>query len=296
MSFDIMTDSGSNLTEKELQQYNIRMIGFVMTIDGEPHQCYTPGEDDEMLAKEYYRKMRQGAEMSTSLINPERFRDFFEPSLREGRDILFVGMSSGITGTLQAANVAAQMLADEYPERRIETIDSLGAGFGEGLIACRMAEYRAGGRSFEETLAFGRECVRRMRQVFTVEDLKYLRKGGRISGATALIGNVLSLKPILIGNNEGKIVATTTVRGRKRSLAYLAQECIENIHDAEHQEIAISHCDCLEDAEQLAQTIREKCNVKNVVMHFHDRCTGSHLGPGAVALFYFVSEDSPLYR
>lgn len=286
MSYEIMTDSGSNLTDAELMKYGISMIAYRITINGEPHDCYTPGEDDVALGKAFYDGIRNGSETVTSLINPERFEAFFEPVLAKGRDLVFVSMSSGITGTCQCAMVAAATLREKYPERRIEIVDALAASLGEGLQVCRMAELRNQGVDMDEAIAFVKKYQKTLREIFTVEDLKYLRKGGRIGSATAFIGSVLSLKPILLANKEGKIVLSTTVRGRKRSIAYMAQDCIENIADPENQEIAIAHCDCEEEAQQLADMIREKCPVKNIMMHYYDRCTGGHVGPGAIALFY----------
>ncbi len=286
MAYVIMTDSGSNLIDADLQKYDIPMIPYKLTIDGEPYDCYMPGEDDVALAKEYYAAVRGGANVKTSLINPERFNEFFEPVLQEGKDIVFVCMSSGITGTCQSACIAADMMREKYPERRIEIVDTLAASLGEGLQVLGMAQKRAEGAGIDEILSYAKDYQRFLRQIFTVEDLQYLRKGGRISGATALIGNVLNLKPILYGTDEGKIEMLTTVRGRKRSIAYLVQDCIENIAEPEKQTIGIAHCDCEEEANLLAAAIREKCPVKDVLIHYYDRCTGGHVGPGAIALFY----------
>ena len=192
------------------------------------------------------------------MINADQFAQAFEPALAAGDDLIYIGMSSGISGTVQAATVAANALAEKYPQRKIYVKDTLGASFGEGLFVKKASEMRAEGRSVDEAAAWIDENVQRMNQVFTVEDLMFLRRGGRLSGMTAVIGTLANVKPILWGNEEGKIVAIDKMIGRKRSLRALAERFAKQVVDPESQTIAIAHSDCEADAQYLLDLIRKQ--------------------------------------
>jgi DegV family protein with EDD domain len=213
--FDIFTDSSSNLTSDNSDSLGIKIISYTCEIGGAEMLCYDENRPFEDTAREYYTKMRAGADVRTTLISAGRLSDAFEPSLKAGRDVLFVGMSSGLTGTLQAAKMAASSLSEKYPNVRCEVCDSFAASLGEGLMVIRVAEMRKSGVSLDGALSWLEQNKMSMSQVFTVDDLKYLRRGGRISGIAALVGNLLHVKPILRATNAGTTsssVSTTSAQ------------------------------------------------------------------------------------
>ena len=287
MSYEIITDSASNLTKDLTDQYHIHVISYTININGEDMLCYDENRDFEATAREFYEKMRAGAAVSTSLINSDRFTKYFEPFLIAGKDIIFVGISSGISGTVQAAKIAADDLKETYPERRIEIIDTLSASLAEGLWAIRISELRENGASIDEVLSYFEDHKMSMNQIFTVGDLKYLKRGGRISAAEAAIGNLLSIKPILKGNELGKIVVHEKVRSRQRSLQVLADHTVARLTDPANEYVAIAHCDAYEDTMYIADRIRSMCPVKDIIIRYYDLCTGTHVGPGTIAIFFF---------
>jgi DegV family protein with EDD domain len=213
--FDIFTDSSSNLTSDNSDSLGIKIISYTCEIGGAEMLCYDENRPFEDTAREYYTKMRAGADVRTTLISAGRLSDAFEPSLKAGRDVLFVGMSSGLTGTLQAAKMAASSLSEKYPNVRCEVCDSFAASLGEGLMVIRVAEMRKSGVSLDGALSWLEQNKMSMSQVFTVDDLKYLRRGGRISGIAALVGNLLHVKPILRATNAGTIGLFSKTLGRR---------------------------------------------------------------------------------
>ncbi len=285
--FIIITDSASNLTYDILKIYDIKMISYIIEVDGKETYCYNEEIDFEILAKDYYDKMRNDVVIKTSLVNGERFADKAEPYLKEGKDVLFISLSSGVSGTFNSVNNKCAELKEKYPERECIAFDSMGASLGEGLLAIKAAELRKDGLNILETVEELKISRGKLRQIFTVDDLKYLMKGGRISKLTAVVGSLLNIKPLLKGNEQGQIVSYGKIKGKKRALETLAKECAETIVNAEEQTIAISHCDSLSDAEYLAEKIKELSPVKNVLIRSYDMCTGAYVGPGTVALFFW---------
>ena len=204
--------------------------------------------------------------------------------------MLFICLSSGVSGAYSSSLLAARELAEKYPERKVVSIDSRGASMGEGLLAYYAVEDRAKGMTIDETAAHLNEPVPKMNQLFTVDDLKYLKRSGRISGATAAIGSVLNIKPLLTGNKDGKIVSFAKVRSRKKSVRELARLYTERVVDAENQIIAISHADCKEEAEALLELVCAEKPPKQVVAVCHEPDTGSHVGPGMLAVYFLGKE------
>ena len=287
MSYEIITDSASNLTKDLTDKYHIHVISYTVNIDGKDFLCYDENRDFDATGKDFYDRMRKDAAVSTSLINSDRLAKSFEPFLADGKDIVFVSISSGISGTVQAAKIAADDLTEKYPDRRIAVIDTLSASLAEGLWAIRIAKLREQGSSIDDILAcFEREKMS-MNQIFTVGDLKYLKRGGRISAAEAAIGSLLSIKPILKGNELGKIVVHEKVRCRQRSLQTLADLTAARLIHPSEETVAIAHCDALENAQFVADAIRAKCPVKDIIIRCYDICTGTHVGPGTIAIFFF---------
>lgn len=287
MLYEIITDSASNLTKDLTDRYHIHVISYTVNIDGKDFLCYDESRDFDATGKDFYDRMRKGAAVSTSLINSDSFSKCFEPFLAEGKDIVFVSISSGISGTSQAAKIAADDLKERYPDRRVAVIDTLSASLAEGLWAIRIAELREQGSSIDEILSYFEREKMNMNQLFTVGDLKYLKRGGRISAAEAAIGSLLSIKPILKGNELGKIVVHEKVRSRQRSLQALADHTIVRLVNPSEEYVAIAHCDAPEDAQFVAEAIRARCPVKEFIIRCYDLCTGAHVGPGTIAIFFF---------
>lgn len=285
-NFVIITDSASNLTEDILKKYDIKMLPYVINVDGEDVLCYEEGVDYESLAKEFYDKMRGGAKIKTSLINGERFIEFVEPYLKDGSDVLFLGLSSGVSGTFNSVNNACAELSEKYPERKCMAADTLAAGFGEGLLVLEAVKMRDKGLKIEKVKENILAKRMKLKQVFTVDSLEYLMKGGRISKLTAVVGTLLQIKPLLKGNDEGKIISYGRVKGKKRALDALVKEYIETADEKQNQVIAIAHCDCLEDADYVANKIKENSKAE-IIVKSYDMCTGSYVGPGTVALFFW---------
>lgn len=288
MSYTVFTDGCSNLPGYLLRQLDIRVLPCSYTLDGVPGTF--DGDLDAFDAHGYYDKLRAGAVMKTSLLNSQLFIDHFRPELEKGNNVVYVGLSSGVSGTLQAAKIAAEELMEEFPGRTVRVVDSLGAGFGPGLLACRAADLRNEGKTAEEAGEILDEEVKHLLQIFTVDDLNFLKRTGRVSGATAAIGTVLNIKPILWGNPTGHIVALRKCRGRKKAIEAILDIYRNRAIDAQNQRVAISHGDCLEEAEALAARVCEICKPKELIICQHEPFTGSHVGPGMLALFFFGEE------
>ena len=288
MSFTVFTDTSANLQNSQVAEHNIKIIPFSYYIDGVEHTCI---DTESFNAYDYYGKIKEGVKVTTSQVTPQRFIDYFETELKAGHDIIFVSMSSGISGSCSSARIAANQLREDYPERKIEIVDTLSASLGEGLFAVMAARCRDKGMEIEETAQYLRSRVPNMRQIFTVDDLMHLRRGGRLSNLSAIVGTVLHIKPLLKGNSEGKIVAFAKVRGRKKSIEALAEHYDAEVVEPENQLVCISHSACKEDAEKLAELLRRNRAPKDICIVDYEPVTGSHVGPGALALFFFGSKD-----
>jgi len=285
MSYKIFTDGCSNLPNHLLHDLDINVLPCEYVMDGVPGTY--DGNVDDFDFHGYYDKLRNGSELKTSLLNTHLFMSYFRPVLESGEDVVYVGMSSGISGTIQAARIAADELSEEFPNRTVYVVDSLGAGFGPGLLACRAADLRAEGKSASEAGEILDKEVMQLLQFFTVDDLNFLKRTGRVSGATAMIGSVLNIKPLLWGDPTGHIVALKKCRGRKKAIDAIVELYRERAVDAENRRVAISHGDCPEEAELLAQRICEIAQPKELIICPHEPFTGAHVGPGMLALFFF---------
>lgn len=263
------------------------MLPCSYTVDGK--QIIYGGDIEAFDAHTYYELLRQGKRVTTSLLNTQVFLDHFRPALEQGLDVVYVGLSAGISGTYQAACIAAAELRDEFPERTVCPVDSMGAGFGTGLLACRAAELRDEGRSARRghcrAGAGGPEPLR----IFHGQRPDVPAPHGRVQAAAALVGTVLNLKPILRGDEEGHIVTCEKVRGRARAIANLAARYETRAVHPELQRVAITHGDCPEDAQALAERIRAIAEPKELIVCPHEPFTGAHVGPGMLGLFFFGS-------
>lgn len=288
MSYTVFTDGCSNLPMSLLRELDIRVLPCSYTLDGE--SGVFDGNLDAFDSRAYYEKLRAGSVMKTSLLNSQLFIDHFRPELEKGNDVVYVGLSSGVSGTLQAAKIAAEELMEEFSKRTVRVVDSLGAGFGPGLLACRAADLRNEGKTAVEAGEILDDEVKHLLQIFTVDDLNFLKRTGRVSGATAAIGTILNIKPLLWGNPTGHIVALSKCRGRKKSIDAILEIYRTRAIDAQNQRVAISHGDCLEEAEALAARVCEICKPRELIICPHEPFTGAHVGPGMLALFFFGEE------
>lgn len=286
----IVTDTSANLDSAMLDAQGIRAIPFSF-FDSKDEKERTCLDTHSFDGEAYYESMRRGTRYVTSQITPQRYIDHMTPLLQAGQDILFVGMSSGVSGAYHSAESAAVTLREEFPERRIRLVDTLSASLGEGLLVLRAAQRLREGASLDENADELMALRHRMCQVFSVDDLKYLHRSGRISGVAALAGNILSIKPLLKGNEEGKIVCFGRVRGRKAAIKALADRYNELVVDAADQTIGIAHAGCAQDAEALAELLRREKPPRDILTVCYEPVTGSHVGPGTLALFFLSSDD-----
>ena len=238
----------------------------------------------------FYGAIRKHASVSTSQINPFRYEEYMEPVLQAGSDILYIGMSSGISGSFASSSVAIEQLRAKYPERDIRAVDTLSASLGEGIVVLKAVEYLEHGMDIDEAEKRLNELSRKVCQIFIVDDLMHLRRTGRLSNAVALAGAVLQIKPMLKGNEKGQIVCIKKERGRRRAIESLVKVYENYIEDAEEQIVGISHADCAEDAEYLASRLRSVAAPKEILTVCYEPVTGSHVGPDTLALF-FVGRD-----
>ena len=286
--FRIVTDTSSNLPTAYLQAENITVIPFTFHTESGEQSCMDTASFD---AKAFYTAMRNGEKVTTSQIPPQRFVDNIRPMLENGEDVLFVSMSSGISGSYASSKIAANQLAEEFPERKILTVDTYSASLAEGIVVMRAVECRKEGLSIDETYQILRALRHRIAQIFTVGDLRYLKRTGRLSNLEAAVGTVLQIKPLLKGDPQGKIVCFAKFRGRQRAIEEMAKRYEELVVSPETQTVCISHADCEADAQILASMLRRSKAPKDILIVDYEPVTGSHVGPGALALF-FVSDDN----
>lgn len=295
--FEIIVDSAANIPADLVKKFKIKVLSFVNLVNGKEVTCFDPDlseEEERQKGKEYYNAIRSGAEVKTGLISSGIFEDTFREILEQDKDILYFSLSKNISGNYNSARIAAEELMDsgEY-SHKIRLIDSLNASLAQGILAIYASEMRDKGMAFDDVADELETYPARMNGVFTVGDLKYLSRTGRISGTSALIGNVLSIKPILRGNKDGYIVQYKKCRGRKSALNELISLVCDNIVDSENQIIGIAHADAYEDSLYIMEQIQKRIKVRDFINTSYDFCTGSHVGPDTIALF-FMAKDREL--
>lgn len=294
--FQIVVDSAANIPAELVKKYDIRVISFVNYVNGKKVVCFDPDltpEEERTKGKEYYDAVRAGADVKTGLVSSGDFEDLFRSILEAGDDILYFSLSKNISGTYNSARIAAEELSESFPDRKIRLIDALNASLAQGILAIYASEMRAKGMSLDETADILATYPAKMNGVFTVGDLKYLSKTGRISSSAALVGNLLSIKPILRGNKDGFIVQFKKCRGRKSALNTLVSLVCDNIVNPEEQIIGIAHADAYEDSLYVMEEIRKRVKLRGFINTSYDYCTGSHVGPDTIALF-FMAKDREL--
>ena len=279
----LFADTASNLPVALNKKYNVNIIPLSYTVDGVLAEYDLEHDFD---GKSFYDAMRNGAEMKTSMANSELFRESFEEAAKNGDDVIYIGLSAGISGTCRAAEIAAEEVIEEYPEAKIHVINSLGAGLGIGMQVAEIAKLIEEGKTFEEVVSISEERKHHMCQFFTVDDLTYLKKGGRISGATAAIGTLLNIKPLLRGDEEGHIVSWGKCRGINKCILEIVKKYDELVFD-KSADVMMIHGDNMAAIDFLTEKLRENGFTGNTtVMPFEPVC-GCHVGPGSVALFFW---------
>jgi len=291
--FQVFVDSAANIPAEIVKKYGIHVISFVNHINGEDIVNFDINlnqEEEREKGKQYYEAVRSGARVKTSLINTADFIAHFTPVLEAGEDIMYFSLSKNISGTYNAACLAAEELKEQFPERKLRLIDSLNASLAQGILAIYATEMRNSGMEFEMIGDILDRQVPRMNGIFTVGDLKYLSNTGRISKTTASVGNILNIKPILRGNRDGYIVEFKKCRGRKKSLDTLVELVCDNIENPEDQIIGIAHADAYEESLYVMEEIQKRIKVREFINTSYDYCTGSHVGPDTIALFFMAAD------
>lgn len=284
----ISTDTSCDFPLEYVKQHQLPLVTLFYSIDGVTGENGCPSSD---VLKNFYDRMRAGSMTKTQQASIEDTEKVFREILKEGKDILHIAFSSGLSGTANAARLAAENMMEEFPERKIIVIDSLCASLGQGLLVDYALKLQQQGKTMEETAKWLEDHIQNICHLFTVEDLKYLQRGGRISKTTALVGTMIGIKPVLHVDPEGKLVSISKVRGRKQSIQALVNKMEENIgkYRDEKQPIFISHGDCIEDANYLAELVKERFGYDEFLINDVGPTIGAHSGPGTLALF-FMSE------
>ena len=280
--YKIITDSCCDFTNAQYQELDVAFAPLSVLYKGVSHENFS----DEKKLKEFYNSMRAGEMATTSAVNPEGWVKIMEPILAAGQDILTLAFSSGLSTTYQSAVIAAGELQEKYPQRKINVVDTLCAAHGQGLLVWYACKKRDSGMSLDELTAWCEENKLHVCHWVTVDDLNHLKRGGRVSASTAFVGTMLNIKPIIYVNDEGKLVNTAKVRGRKAAMELLASKLGEQGKGYDNETVFISHGDCPEDAEQLTEIVKEKYGVKNVLIGYVGGVIGSHTGPGVLVLFF----------
>ena len=281
----ISTDTSCDYPLEYVKQHQLPLVTLFYSIDGVTGENGCPSSD---VLKNFYDKMRAGSMTKTQQASIEDTEKVFREILQEGKDILHIAFSSGLSGTANAARLAAENMMEEFPGRKIIVIDSLCASLGQGLLVDYALKLQQQGKTMEETAKWLEDHIQNICHLFTVEDLKYLQRGGRISKTTALVGTMIGIKPVLHVDPEGKLVSISKVRGRKQSIQALVNKMEENIgkYRGEKQPIFISHGDCIEDANYLAELVKERFGYDEFLINDVGPTIGAHSGPGTLALFF----------
>lgn len=288
MPYTIVTDSSCNLPEELIDELELEVLPLVFMIDDTQYQSYLKGEVTDL--KQFYTMMREGKVITTSLPNLSDAEDLFESLLKNGNDILYLGFSSGLSGTYEGMRTIGNTLAERYPERTFVSVDTLAASVGQGLIVYYAAKKKQAGASLDEVAQWVTDNRLNLAHWFTVDDLMFLYRGGRVSRTAAFAGSLLNIKPVLHVDDEGLLIPMEKTRGRKKSIQALVSHMEETGNaPLKDQVIGISHGDCIEDVEYLQKLITEKFGVTNYLINYVDPVIGAHSGPGTLALFFLAS-------
>ncbi|WP_066187051.1 DegV family protein [Gracilibacillus timonensis] len=286
MAVKILADSACDLTKEDYQRYQIEVLPLIVQLDGKEYE-----DGVSISAKTIYDAMRGGATPKTAQVSAQAFKDTFERHAAAGDQVVYFSFSSQLSGTYQAAKLMEQEIKESYPDFTLHVVDTKCASLGYGLVVLRAAELAQAGADVDEILKTGQHYYQHMEHIFTVDDLEYLYRGGRVSKTAAFVGTLLKVKPLL-HMEDGKLIPLEKIRGSKKVYKRMIEVMEERGADLENQRIAISHGDALETAEQLSQLIRDKWQVKDIKINMVGSTIGAHSGPGTIALFFL--NDSPL--
>ena len=285
MAYRIVTDTGCDFPQQMYGEKGLTVVPLIVNYKGKEYNSYT-----EQWLKEIYAGLRAGEVATTAAVNPEGWAAAIEPILAEGEDVLVLVFTSGLSTTYQSAVIAATELMEKYPGRTVNVVDTLCASLGQGLFVHYATQKRDEGMSLQELTDWCEKTKLQLCHWVTVDDLMYLKRGGRISATTALVGTMLQVKPIIHVDDEGKLINVGKARGRKGSIDVLVKKMQETALPGQNDLAYICHGDCIEDANYLAQRIKERCGVKEVFIGYTGAVIGSHSGPGTLALFFLGSQ------
>lgn len=281
----IYTDSCADLTAEAYRELELGVTQLDVIVEGEE-----PMPNDKVDIKEIYAKLRAKKSASTAAVNIDKFTSVFEQTLKEGKDVLYLGFSSGLSGTYQASTVAAKDLAEKYPDRKIYTVDTLCASMGQGLLVWYAAKMKREGADIEAVRDFVEANKLNLCHWFTVDDLFFLKRGGRVSAATAVVGSLLNIKPVMHVDNAGKLINVSKVRGRKTAIDTMFENMKKSMLPDRNPIAFISHGDCIDDANYLAERVKNELGIPQVEINYVGPVIGSHSGPGTLALFFLGKE------
>lgn len=287
-NYVVMTDSSADLTAGLVEQLGLDVIPLSVNVGEQSFMNYP--DEREISSPDFYDLLRKGANAQTSAVNVDAFLNAMSVHLKAGKDVLYLGFSSGLSSTYGASEIAAQELRETYPDRKILTVDTLCASLGQGLLVYLTMQKVLAGATIEEAAAYAEENRLHLCHWFTVDDLFFLKRGGRVSAATALVGSALGIKPVLHVDNEGHLINVSKARGRKNSILALVDRMESSAIEPQKQTIFISHGDCLADAEFLAAEVRKRFGVTDITINFVGPVIGAHSGPGTLALFFLGTE------
>ena len=284
----VFTDSSADFDAKMVEELGIDVQPLTFHLDDKDYANWPDGR--EMSNKDFYDKLREGSTSTTSQVNTTEFVDAFRPVLESGKDVLYLGFSSGLSGTVNSGAMAAKELEQEFKEQRVFVVDTLAASLGQGLLVYNAVQKKREGMGVAELAQWVEESKLNMAHWVTVDDLNFLKRGGRISGAAAMFGTMLSIKPIIHVDNEGHLTVVEKARGRKQSLITVVDHMEKTAILPADQTVFISHGDCLADAEFVADEVRRRFGTKTIYINYVGPVIGSHTGPGVVALFFNAIE------
>ncbi len=284
----LITDSSADLSQEMVQELGVTVLPLSFTIQGKTYRNYP--DNREMDLTLFYDMLRAGELATTSAVNVAEYTQAVEPILQEGKDVLILAFSSGLSSTYQASVLAAGELREKYPDRKIYTVDTLCASLGQGLLVYLAAQEQRKGKSIEEVRDWAEETKLHLCHQFTVDDLHFLKRGGRISATTAVVGSMLQIKPVLHVDNEGHLINIGKARGRQASLKALVDKMEKTVTEEGRKTVFISHGDCRKDAVTVADMVRERFGTQDIRINFVGPVIGAHSGPGTLALFYLGTE------
>ena len=288
MSFEIITDTAACLSYKYVTKHNVKTVSFKYYFGDEEFDTFVPSESDDWL-RDFYAKLRNKESAHTSLVNTEAFTTMFTDVLNKGQDFIYLAFSSALSGTYENAVSVMEQLKPLYPDRKMFCLNTRSAAQGLGLLVDFAVRHRDRGDSIEQVFEWQTNNFLKICHWFTVDDLFFLKRGGRISGATAVAGTVLGIKPVMHTNNEGKLIKVDTARGRKASLDYLVKKFGDTAISPENQRVFIGHGDCIDDLKYVQKQLKEKYGVRDFETGFINPVIGVHSGPGTVAMFFYGS-------